>query len=289
MLEKSLRDDNPCLREKPIALQAAASHNQLMFRPSKILAKIRAGKVARTCSTGSPSIYYPAMAAHFGYDGVWLDGEHRGWDAREMREMILRHHHADIDCVFRPSVTERAALSRCLEDGAAALMIPMVNTAERARQLVDATKFPPLGERGLDGSALDASFWVKKQPDYPQRANQETALIVQIETPLALDNAEEIASVEGVDLLFMGPGDLSMRLGCAPSLQEPKLQAALKRMAAGCQKHNKPWGFPVGTIEDAKTVIGLGALFVNFGSEFFGVMRHLESCTAQWNDLLGDA
>lgn len=259
-----------------------------MFRPSKLLAKIRAGKVARVCSTGSPLIYLPAMAAHFGYDAVWVDAEHRAWDPAQVREMLLRHHLADIDCVFRPSSVERASLSRHLEDGATALMIPMVNTAERARQLVEFAKFPPLGDRGLDGSGLDAKFWVGKGADYTEASNRETALIVQIETPEAVANSADIAAVEGVDIVFMGPGDLSLRLGCAPSLAEPKLRAALERMAEGCRKHRKPWGFPVGTIEDARTIIGMGAQFVNFGSEFMGVMKQLEACAAQWNQLLGD-
>ncbi|MDQ3621426.1 MAG: aldolase/citrate lyase family protein [Verrucomicrobiota bacterium] len=260
-----------------------------MFRPSKVLAKIRAGQVARVCSVGSPLAYFPQMAAHFGYDAVWVDAEHRAWEARDVREMILRHHLADIDCVFRPATLERAGLSRLLEDGATALMIPLVNTPERARHLVEATRFPPLGERGLDGSGLDAKFWVKKLPDYPQQANRETALIVQIETPLALENADAIAAVEGVDVVFIGPGDLSLRLGCAPSLQETELRAALERVAAACKKHGKAWGMPVGSIEDARTLIGLGAQLINFGSEFFGVFKQLESCAAQWNELLGHA
>lgn len=259
-----------------------------MFRSSKVLAKIRAGKVARICSTGTAAIYYPALAAHFGYDGVWVDAEHRAWDATQVREMILRHHHADIDCIFRPSTTERAGLSRYLEDGAAGLMIPMVNTAERARQLVQFTKFPPHGDRGFDGSGIDASFWVGKDADYTLRANAETALVVQIETPEAVANAADIAAVDGVDVVFVGPGDLSLRLGCAPSLQDPKLRAAIEAVAAACKARGKAWGLPVGSIEDARTVIGLGAQFVNYGNEFMGVLKQLESCSSQWNEAFGE-
>jgi 2-keto-3-deoxy-L-rhamnonate aldolase RhmA len=257
-----------------------------MFRPSKVLAKIRAGQVARICSTGSPLTYLPQMAAHFGYDAVWVDAEHRAWDAREIREMILRHHLAGIDCVFRPSAVEKADLSRMLEDGATALMIPQVNTAERARELVAAAKFPPLGDRGLDGSGLDAGFFVGRSATYPEDANRETALILQIETPEAVANAEAIAAVPGVDLLFMGPGDLSLRLGCAPSLQEPKLGAALAEMVAACKKQGKPWGYPAGTIQDARTLVEMGAQFLVFGSEFMGVLGHLQKCGAELDELL---
>lgn len=101
------------------------------MRKSKILAKIRAGKVARVCSTGSPIVMYPALAAHFHYDGIWLDAEHRVWDAREADAMLARHHAADIDCLWRPPTKEKNALYRLLEDGATGLMIPHVSTRIR--------------------------------------------------------------------------------------------------------------------------------------------------------------
>jgi 4-hydroxy-2-oxoheptanedioate aldolase len=72
------------------------------MRHSKVLAKLRAGKVARICCCGSPIAFFPAMAAHFHYDGIWLDGEHRAWEAREIETMLGRHHAADIDCMWRP-------------------------------------------------------------------------------------------------------------------------------------------------------------------------------------------
>ena len=131
------------------------------MRKSKLLAKICAGQVARTCSTGSALSYYPAMAAHFGYDAVWVDAEHRAFDPREAQHFIALHHLADIDCLWRPPTLEKTALYRLLEDGAAGLMIPHVSTVERARALVEATKFPPLGDRGLDGSAIDGNYFIE--------------------------------------------------------------------------------------------------------------------------------
>lgn len=259
-----------------------------MFRRSRLLARIRDGKVARLCATGSFTTYMPAIAAHLGYDAVWVDAEHRAWNANEAREMLLRHHLADIDCVFRPPTTERATLSRLLEDGATGLMIPMVNTGEQAQHLAQCVKFPPLGERGLDGTALDAGFWVGKDADYTQLANRETALVAQIETPMALENMADIAGVEGVDILFMGPGDLSLRLGCPPSLAEPPLRTALEKLAGVCAEKGKPWGCPVGSIEDARLIIDMGAKFVVYGSEFFSVRKQLGICASELNQLLGD-
>ena len=91
------------------------------MRKSKVLAKLRAGKVARICCTGSPIAFFPAVAAHYHYDGIWLDGEHRAWEAREIETMLGRHHAADIDCMWRPPTKEKNGLYRLLEDGAADL------------------------------------------------------------------------------------------------------------------------------------------------------------------------
>ena len=88
------------------------------MRRSKVLAKLRAGKVARICCTGSPIAFLPAVAAHYHYDGIWLDGEHRAWEAREIETMLGRHHAADIDCMWRPPTKEKNGLYRLLEDGA---------------------------------------------------------------------------------------------------------------------------------------------------------------------------
>lgn len=258
------------------------------MRRSKVLAKIRAGKVARVCSTGYFMPFFPKMAAHHGYDGVWVDGEHRPFDPREAQCFLAHHHLADIDCIWRPPTLEKTALYRLLEDGAAGLMIPHVSTVERARALVEATKFPPLGDRGLDGSSVDGNFYVDLPPTYPADANRETFLVVQIETPLALENVDAIAALPGVDVLFVGPGDLSLRLNCSPAVTDPKIMAAQEKVAAAARKHGKAWGRPVGTPEDAKRIIDMGAQFVAMGSPFIAILRHLEESAAQFDEVLGE-
>ncbi len=259
------------------------------MRCSKILAKLRAGKVARVCSTGSPIAMYPALAAHFHYDGIWLDAEHRNWEPREADFMLAQHHAADIDCLWRPPTKEKNALYRLLEDGASGLMIPHVATAEQARALVQATKFPPLGDRGFCGGGRDASYWIGKPADYTTQANRETFLTVQIETQEALDNVDAIAAVEGVDVLFLGPGDMSLRLGCTAAVTDPVMLEVQKKVAAAAKKHGKAWGRPVGTIDDARILIDLGAQLIAYGSEFGAMHDHLSKCAAQFDELLGEA
>lgn len=273
----------------PVASHVSVTlDSRIMFRRSKLLAKIRSGGVARICSTGTCIPFLPHLAAHAGFDAVWVCAEHRPWDARQTEMMLLQHRLADIDCVWRPPTTERALLSRLLEDGATGLMIPMVNTAEAARQLVRATKFPPLGDRGLDGAGVDAGFWVNRDPDYINLANTETALIVQIESPEGIQNVEEIAAVPGVDVVFLGPGDLSLRLNCQPSIQDPVLRPAVEKLAAACRQHGKPWGFPVGTAEDARIAVSLGCQFLNYGSDFGAVLAMLTKHAQELDAVLGD-
>jgi 2-keto-3-deoxy-L-rhamnonate aldolase RhmA len=259
------------------------------MRSSKILAKLRAGQVARVCSTGSPLAMLPALAAHFQYDGVWVDAEHRAWEPREIDAMLARHHAADVDCLWRPATKEKNALYRLLEDGATGLMIPHVSTADEARALVRAMKFPPLGDRGFDGGGRDASFWVGAPPDYLAQANRETFLTVQIETPEALENVDAIAAVPGVDVLFVGPGDLSIRLGCTGAVDDPAMRAAQQKVHAAATAHGKAWGRPVGTPADARALIAQGARLIAFGSEFGALYSHFAECSKAFDEMLSQA
>lgn len=258
------------------------------MRKSKVLAKIRSGKVARIFCISSPIGLAPTIAAHYHYDGIWVDAEHRVWDPREADTMLGRHYAADIDCIWRPPTKEKNALYRLLEDGATGLMIPHVSTADQARTLVQAMKFPPLGDRGYDGAGRDASFWFGAPQDYVAQANRETFLVAQIETPEALDNVDAIGAVPGVDVLFIGPGDLSLRLGCSPSPTDPKMMEAQKKVALAARQHGIAWGRPVGSVDDAQTIIGLGAQFVVLGSEFVGLINQCTECSSDFDKLLGE-
>ena len=140
--------------------------------------------------------------------------------------------------------------------------------------LVDAVRFPPVGDRGMDGAGLDSDF-MYDGPRYAELANEQTFLTVQIETPEAVANVEEIAAVDGVDVLFVGPGDLGLRL--AHSNTELTLEKAFETTAAACKKHGKAWGCPVATAEDLAKRQEQGARFLAHGGEFMALVRMLES------------
>ncbi len=255
------------------------------MRTNKMLQKIRAGKVARICSLG---FYHPAyfcQAANSNYDAVWLCLEHNAMNPREVEAMIAFSHLYDIDCLLRPSMTEKNALYRFLEDGAAGFMIPHVSTKQRAEELVQATKFPPLGDRGQDGAGLDNDFYIHGTETYPTDANAETFLIVLIETLEAVENAEAIASVEGVGGLFIGPGDLGLRI--KNSNTSVTLESARKQVAAACAKHGKAWGVPAANEAEIAQYTQEGALFIACGGAFMAVKDMLEETGQQFDRACG--
>ena len=248
------------------------------LRKSKTLAKLRAGKPVRMCSLGHFIPAYIRLASHFGYDCIWLDLEHRAMSEREVQSLLAYFHLYDIDCMLRPPTIENARLYRYLEDGAAGLMIPRVSTPEEARALARAVKFPPLGDRGLDGAGLDADFYLQGGEDYVEDANRETFLVVQIETPQAVEHVEEIAAVPGVDGMFVGPGDLGMRIRRTQS--DLTLEAAYQRVAAAAAQDGKAWGCPAGSREQVQKLKEQGAQLIAYGGDFGAFMEMLKSRSA---------
>jgi len=250
------------------------------------MSRIRNGEVARVCSLGHYNPSYIAHSARAEYDCVWLDLEHRGMASREVEALLTQCHLHDIDCLLRPPTREKARLYRYLEDGAAGLMIPHVMNAEQARQLVSMVKFPPIGERGLDNAGLDSGYYAN--PDYMAyalAANRETFLTLQIETPEAVENCEEIVSVEGVDAIFVGPGDLGFRLTLAGDSDGSQLEVAIDRIAAACATHGKAWGSPVASPETLRRRKEQGAqLLCNFG-EYFHLMTGLRNAAKEFDSL----
>ncbi|HUG67733.1 MAG TPA: aldolase/citrate lyase family protein [Pirellulaceae bacterium] len=230
------------------------------------------------CSLGHFIPAYIRLAAHFRFDCIWLDLEHRAMSDREVQTLLAYFHLFDIDCMLRAPTLEKTRLYRYLEDGATGLMIPHVSTADKARQLVDAVKFPPLGDRGLDGAGLDSDFLLAGGDDYIDEANRETFLVVQIETPEAVANVEEIAAVDGVDGLFIGPGDLGLRIKRTNT--QLTLDAAVEAVAAAAKRHGKAWGCPAASADEVKQLRELGARLIAHGGEFRALMSALKECSS---------
>lgn len=238
------------------------------------------------CNLGHFMPAFIKHAAHAGYDVIWLDLEHRAMQVREVQALLAYFHLYDIDCMLRAPTRERTGLYRYLEDGATGLMIPLVGNESEARSLAEATKFPPVGNRGLDGAGIDNDFYLGDSTSYPELANRETFLVVQIETIEAVANVDEIASVPGVDGLFLGPADLGLRLRMGGDVGFD-LEGAIDRVAAAAEKHGKAWGMPAGNPEHYKSLLARGAKLLNHGGDFSAMIDMFKRCGDELDAILG--
>ena len=252
------------------------------MRRSKALARARAGKTVRICNLGHFIPGFVCHAAKAGFDCIWLDLEHRAMPDRDVQALLAYAHLYDIDIMVRPPTTEPTRLYRYLEDGAAGLMVPLVSTPEKARTLVEAVKFPPLGNRGIDNAGFDSDFLSHAVEDYVTWASQETFLCVQIETPEAVNNAEAIAGTEGVDMVFIGSVDLGFRLSQEGDMT---LDDAWEAVAEACRTHGKPFGAPLLDADERARRHAQGARVIVSCGEFVSWADALKTASEQFDAL----
>jgi 2-keto-3-deoxy-L-rhamnonate aldolase RhmA len=247
------------------------------MRSSKLLSKLRAGRPCRVCALGNYLPFFVRHAAANDYDAIWIDLEHSTMSSREVQALLALCHSWDIDGLVRPGTGERSDIYRHFENGAAGLMMPMVNDAADARAIVRATKYPPLGNRGFAGSGLDSDYTLALRPEgqrYTDDANAETFIMAQIETAEAVANVEAILAVEGIDAVFVGPADLGLRLRTTPTGLE--LEDAIAQVAAAARRSGKAWGITSTSIDDVAKRWRQGAQLVPHGSDF-GLMQQLQT------------
>ncbi len=258
------------------------------MRRSKMLQKFRSGGFARVCGLGHYLPFYIRYAAHYKFDGIWFDLEHRAMDQREVQAIIMMCLHNDIDCMVRAPTLERTKLYRYLEEGATGFLMPLISDPQMASDLVQAVKYPPLGNRGMDGAGLDADFGIAAwhpQSNYNAESNRETFLITQVETLQAVANAEEIASIDGIDGLFIGPADLSLRIA-TQGTGDLTMEKAIDTVASAAQKHGKVWGITAGSVDEIKRFREQGAQMVPWGGDF-SLMNVLKDCSEDLDGVPG--
>ena len=170
-------------------------------------------------------------------------------------------------------------IKQYLDLGVQTLLVPMVDTAEQARTVVQATRYPPHGIRGMGGAR--ASRWGRVDR-YPQVANDEICVLVQIESQQALDNIEAIAAVDGVDGLFIGPADLSASMGHVGELNHPRVRAAIDDAFARIVKTGKAAGFLTPDEELSKRSIQQGVNFMAVGLDVNLLARHTSALAARF-------
>jgi 4-hydroxy-2-oxoheptanedioate aldolase len=208
--------------------------------------------------------YLAEVSATAGFDWLLIDGEHGPNDLRSTLsalQVIAPYASAP---VVRAVVGDVALIKQLLDIGAKNLLIPMVDTPEQARLIVSATRYPPLGIRGVGSAVARASLW-SARTDYLNVADSEVCLLVQAETVTALSHLEAICAVEGVDGVFIGPADLAASMGHRGQPDHPEVQAAIERAIATIVASGKAAGTLTSDPALARHYLALGCSFVATG------------------------
>mgnify|MGYP006268551045 CR=1 FL=1 len=246
------------------------------MQPSRIRQKLNAGELIITAKSNFQSPDVLEMYGRTGFDGIWLCQEHAQYDPSSLYHLIRACRLGNTDAIIRMKPGNYSDLIWVLEAGARGIMVPRVQHVDEARWIAKAMKFPPRGDRGLDGVGPEADFGLGNLKDYLEEANRESFLLIQIEDPEVIPHIDSIAATPDVDVLFVGPGDLSTALGDPGNPDNPKVIEIMKAVVAACAKHGKTAGVPAvpGTIEK---YMEMGFRFFNLGSDYRFITAGLNS------------
>lgn len=225
--------------------------------------------------------------SYTGLDYVIIDTEHCGADMDFVSAAITAADAAGVTPVVRVNEIARAAVLRPLDLGAKGIIVPAVETVEQVRQLVRYAKFPPLGNRGFcptrDGGWGFAENAAAGAEAYMEDCNRQTLLIPQCETAGCLAHIEEIAAMDGVDGIFVGPLDLSIALGCPMQLDAPQMTEAIGRILAACKQAGKLSFIFCGGAKDAKARLSTGFDSVTCSLD---TLMYIQACRSMVEEIL---
>lgn len=210
-----------------------------------------------------PGAYVTELVAGSGFDWLLLDTEHSPADPITVLAQLQALAPYPVSAVVRPAANDTVLIKRFLDIGAQSLLIPFVQSAEEARRAVAAMRYPPEGVRGVAGTTRASRFG--RVAGYAARAAEELCLLVQIETRQGLDALEEIAAVEGVDGIFIGPNDLAASLGHAGDMGNPAVRSVIEEAIGRIRAAGKPAGILTADAAFAARCMELGTTFTSVG------------------------
>ena len=254
--------------------------------PSRIKAKLRQNKpvLLTTLHLGDPSLF--ELTSLLGFDGIWFDLEHRSFSLERAADFARATPPARLGGHHDPPRQGRfVRMGRVLEIGASGIMYPRCDNAEEAKQVVNGQS----SHRSASGAStavgpIIRTAW-RSLVEYIHAANDETFIVIQIEDPRALEHADAMAAVEGVDILFLGPGDFSILGGVPARCSTPRFARPWSTVASAAKKAGKHWGMPIFNTEHAQQVLQLGGRFLCHGCDLLMVKAGLEAMQRQFEPL----
>lgn len=228
-------------------------------------AKLASGETVLGCFLTHPQPSLAELIALQGWDFLVFDAEHGPLQPHDVQSLCLAAEYREVTPIVRVTTNQPHIILRFLDTGAHGVHVPWVNTPEEVESAVSAVKYGPRGRRGLAGSR--ASDWGQYESigEYTIRANRETMVIIHIETIEAVEAIEEYVQIDGVDVLFLGPTDLSHSIGHPGELDHPDVVSAMDRVADVVTGSDKVLGVYAGSEQAARDWVERGARYVATG------------------------
>ncbi|MBV9259592.1 MAG: hypothetical protein JO215_16395 [Ktedonobacteraceae bacterium] len=258
------------------------------MRKNFVKEKLKRGEPTLGAWLNLPGIPSARAMARLGFDWLLIDMEHSAYDPVIMAEMVAIIADAGTSApLVRVPSHNVEWFKWVLDAGAWGVLVPMINTRQDAERVVSWSKYPPMGTRSIGGAFAPYGFGTTDRASYTNAANDELLVIVQIESREGLNNVEEIASVPGIDVAFVGPNDLHAQLGFPPSYDgtEPEFVAALERIQAAAKKNHIATGIMTGSGASAAQRVRQGFQMVtvttDLNSMIAGATRQLHQAQGE--------
>jgi len=223
------------------------------------------------------------ICAGAGFDWLLIDGEHAPNDVRSILALLQALAPHPVHPIVRPVSGDVPLMKQLLDIGAQTLLVPLVETAEQAKRLVAAMRYPPRGIRGVGAALARASQW-SRVTNYVHDADDQMCLLVQVETRLGLENLDAIAAVEGVDGIFIGPADLSASLGHLGKPGHAEVQRAIEDAIQRIRAAGRAAGILSTDEALSRHYLSLGCMFVAVGIEGTLLMRATQDLAKKFKE-----
>ena len=242
----------------------------MKMRESRVLRKLRNGDIASCLKVNIGDGQAAEIAAMSGFDCLWIDREHLAQDWSVLNSQIWAAKAHDVDVMVRVPRGSYSGYVKPLELDATGILVPHIMNLEEAKQVVQMTRFHPIGRRAIDGGSADGAYTRMDFDAYLKDSNHQKFVMLQIEDPEVLPDIEAIAALDGVDGLFFGPGDFSQGIGAPGQWDHPRLIEARKLVAEVAVKHGK-FAATSGGIDSLDSFLEMGYTFVNVGADVVGL------------------
>ena len=248
----------------------------MKMRESRVLRKLREGKVATCVKLNLLDPRVAEIAAMSGFDCLWIDMEHVPTDYATVENMVRAAKIYDTDILTRVARGPYSNMTVPLEADSTGIMVPHLMSLAEAKQVVYYTKFHPIGRRPVDGGNADGKYCLVDADDYMKQANEQRFVIVQIEDPEPLEELEEICALPGIDMIFFGPADFTQGAGIPNDFSNPKVLETKKLIAKTARKYGKFAG-TVGGIGNQDELIAMGYNFISLGADVVALSAYFKN------------